>query len=119
MAMQTINLGSGYFAANPTPPWVLSSGNTQYILQQDVRASGNYGGGPLFQLAPYQNIELNLAGYHIYYNGFQVLQPCDSDFPRSSETTRAKPGFPLGKVANDSVIWTQPGYVVQDKTTLQ
>jgi hypothetical protein len=119
MSMSTVSLNSAWFSGNSGPPWVLNAANTQYVLAQDVRASGNYGGGALFALAPYQNIELNLAGYHIYYNGFQILQPCDSDFPRSSETTRAKPGFPLGKVANDSVIWTQPGYVVQDKTTLQ
>jgi len=119
MSMTTTNLDSTYFTNNPNPPWILNTPNTQYVLTTDVHATGNYGGGELFKLSPNQNIEFNLAGHYIYYNGWRVLNPTDSDLTRSAETTRAKPGFPNGNPANDSVVATQAGASVLNSKIIQ
>lgn len=84
----TVNLDSTYFAANPTPPWVLGTPNTKYVLQQNASYTGTYTKGRLFQLAA-KNVQLVLNGFGVYLNGVRMNQPTNSSFRDSQNAQRS------------------------------
>jgi hypothetical protein len=107
MAMATVNLDATWFSGNSGPPWVLPSGNTEYILQQDVVATGNFGGGDLFKFtAP--NTELVLNGHLIYYNGYLKHQHLNSGLS-SVNTERANLTNPIDLLNRDETVEGQSG----------
>jgi hypothetical protein len=123
MSSVTINSTwfTNYATANPSAPgapYNLTGPNLEYVLAQDVMVSGSLGGHDVFNLPAFgSNVELNLNGFNCYVAGARVLQLTDSDLYRSTETTRAKHGYPRG--FGDSAIQTQAGTsIVNQKTVM-